>query len=77
LGRADGDGDDLGDNALFLQTGRLFNGDFVEGVHGHLDVGDVDTRAVGLHANFHVVVDNPLDRNESLHALFSCVMRMS
>ena len=43
---AAGDGDDLGGHALFLQPHGLFDGDLVEGVHAHLDVGDVDARAV-------------------------------
>jgi hypothetical protein len=44
--RADGDGDDLGRLALLLQADRLLDGDLVEGVHAHLDVGELDARAV-------------------------------
>ena len=61
LGRADRDGDDLGRLALFLQPDRLFDGDLVEGVHRHLDVGEFDARAVRLDADLDVVVDHPLD----------------
>jgi hypothetical protein len=45
---AAGHGNDLGDHALFLQAHGLFDGDFVERVHAHLDVGDVHTGAVAL-----------------------------
>jgi hypothetical protein len=31
-----------------LQAHGLFDGDLVEGVHRHLDVGEIDTRAVAL-----------------------------
>ena len=46
---------------------RLLDGDFVERVHRHLDVGEFDARPVGLDADFHVVVDNPLDGHENFH----------
>jgi hypothetical protein len=60
----------LGGHALFLQAHRLFDGDLVEGVHAHLDVGDfVDAGAVGLDAHLDVVVDHsgPLDGDQDLH----------
>jgi hypothetical protein len=57
---------------LFLQPDRLLDGDLVEGVHRHLDVGEIDTRAVRLHADLHVVVDHALHRHENLHACISC-----
>ena len=44
LGRADRDGDDLGRGALFLEADRFLDGDLVERVHAHLDVGEVDAR---------------------------------
>jgi hypothetical protein len=52
---------------LFLQADRLFHGDFAEGVHAHFDIGQVNAGLVGLHANFHVVVDHPLDGDEDFH----------
>ena len=58
--RADRDGDDLGRLALLLQADRLLDGDLVEGVHRHLDVGELDARAVRLDADLDVVVDHPL-----------------
>jgi hypothetical protein len=45
---AAGHGDHFGDHALLLQAHGLFDGDFVEGVHRHLDVGDIHARAVAL-----------------------------
>ena len=59
LGRADGDGDDLRDHALLLQPHRLLDGDLVEGVHRHLDVGELDARPVGLDADLDVVSRPP------------------
>ena len=66
--RPDRDGDDLGRLAFFLQPDRLLDGDLVEGVHRHLDVGELDARAVGLHADLDVVIDHPLDGHQNLHA---------
>ena len=66
LRRADRDRDDLGRLARFLQPERLLDGDLVERVHRHLDVGEVDARAVGLDPDLDVVVDHPLDRDEDL-----------
>src|SRR5690606_39996372 len=45
-GRAYGDRDDFSGDTLFLQAYGLFHGDFAEGVHGHLDVGEIDTAVV-------------------------------
>ena len=59
LRRPDGDDDDLGRRALLLQPHRLFDGDLVERVHRHLDVGEVDARSVGLDANLDVVSRRP------------------
>jgi hypothetical protein len=62
-------GDHLGDDAGFLQAHGLFHGDFVERVHAHLHVGQVDARAIRLHADLDVVVHHPLDCDEYFHAL--------
>ncbi|MCY1211259.1 hypothetical protein D9M72_229690 [compost metagenome] len=42
LGITARDSDDFGHEALFLQANRFFDSDLVEGVHAHLDVGQVD-----------------------------------
>jgi hypothetical protein len=39
---AAGDGDDFSGDAGFLEAHGFFDGDFVEGVHAHLDVGQID-----------------------------------
>ncbi len=67
LDRADGDGDDLFDDALFLQPNRLFHRDLAEGIHRHLDVGQVDAGLVGFHPRLHVVIDHPFHRDQNLH----------
>ena len=54
-------------SALLLQADRLFDGDLIEGVHGHLDVRRLDARVVGLDADLDVVVDDPLDRDQHFH----------
>jgi hypothetical protein len=51
----------------FLQTNRLFDGDLVEGVHAHLDVGQIDARLIRLDAGLDVIVDHPFDGDEYLH----------
>ena len=61
------DRDHLGDDALLLQAHGLLDGDLVERVHAHLDVGDVDAGAVGLDAHLDVVVDDALDGDENFH----------
>jgi hypothetical protein len=63
-GNAAGDGDDFSREAGFLEAHGFFDGDFVEGVHAHLDVGQVDARAVRFDADFDVVVDDPFDGYE-------------
>ncbi len=68
--RADRDRHDLGGLALLLQPDRLLDGDLVEGVHRHLDVGELDARTVRLDADLHVVVDHPFDGDENFHGRF-------
>ena len=69
LGGPDGDDDDLRRRALLLEAHHLLDGDLVEGVHRHLDVGEFDARSVGLDADLDVEVDHPLDRHQNLHAV--------
>ena len=64
---AEGDGDDLGGLAGLLEADRLLDADLVEGIHRHLDIGRLDAGAVRLDADFHVVVDDALDRDQNLH----------
>src|SRR5690554_3797185 len=66
-GRAYGDGNDFGCNTFFLQAYGFFHGNFAEGVHGHLDVGEVDTAVVRFDANLDVVVNHALYGNEDFH----------
>ena len=56
------------DLALLLQPHRLFDGDLVEGVHRHLDVGELDARSVRLDADLDVEVDHALDSDQNLHS---------
>ena len=67
LGHAARDGDDFGGLARFFQAHGFFNGNFVKGVHAHLDVGNVHTRAIGLDANLDVVVHHAFDGDENFH----------
>src|SRR4029077_17646682 len=55
--------------ARLLEADRLLDGDFVEGIHRHLDVAEFDAGAVRLDPDFHVLVDRPLDGHEDLHGL--------
>ena len=64
---AAGHGDDLGRDALFLEAHGLLDGDFVEGIHRHLDVGGVDAGAVRLDPDLDVVIDDALDGDEDFH----------
>src|SRR5690606_751309 len=40
-----------------------------KGVHAHLDVGNINARAIRLHTNFDVVVHHALDWDQYLHGL--------
>src|SRR5690606_301141 len=52
---------------LFPEPDGLLDGDLVERVHAHLDVGELDPAAVGLDPRAHVVIDDPLDGHEDFH----------
>ena len=67
LGGADRHADDLARLPLLLQPERLLDRDLIEGIHRHLDVGELDAAAVALDANFHVVIDDPFDRHQDFH----------
>ncbi|CAE6875783.1 hypothetical protein R69746_08771 [Paraburkholderia aspalathi] len=61
-------GDHFGRHACFAQTHGFFNRDFVERIHRHFHVRDVDARAVRFDPDFHVVVDDPLDCHQYLQS---------
>ncbi len=63
----DGHGDHFGRLAFFLEPNRFLDADFVEGVHGHFHVGEIDPGLVRFDANLDVVVDHPLDGDQYLH----------
>ena len=64
---ADGDDHDLFGLARFLETDRFFDCDFVERVHRHFDIGEIDTASVRFDADLNVIVDHTFDRHEHLH----------
>ena len=66
---AAGHRDHLGRDTRFLHAHSLFHADFVERVHRHLHVRDIDGAAVGLDANPHVRVHDALDRYQYFHRL--------
>ena len=66
--RADRHGDDLGRGAFFLEPDRLFDSNLVEGIHRHLDVGELHPGAIRLDANLDVEIDHPLDGHQDFHA---------
>jgi len=67
LGRTDRDRDHLRRLARFPEPDRFLDADFVERVHRHLDVGGLDAGLVRLDPDFHVEIDDPLDRDQNLH----------
>ena len=64
-------GDDLADDPGLAQAHRLLDGDLVERVHRHLDVGGLDAGLVRLDADLDVVVDHPLDRDQHFHLVLA------
>ena len=69
LGRTDGDDDHFLGLAGFLQAQGLLDRNLVERVHRHLHIGKLDTGAIRLDPDLHVVVDDPLDGDEDFHFL--------
>jgi hypothetical protein len=65
---------DLRGNTGFLEPYRFFHGDFIEGIHGHFDVGQIHRTAIGLGPWPDVVVNHPFDGNENLQ---SCLLFIS
>ena len=65
--RADRHGDDFLGLAGLFQTQRLFDGDFVERVHRHFDIGKVNAGPIRLDADFDVVINDPFDRHQYFH----------
>src|SRR5215510_6602321 len=68
--RSDRGHHDFSGLARFLQAQRLLDGDFVERIHRHHDIGEFDARSVTLDADLDVEVDHPLYRNKNLHRSF-------
>ena len=56
-------------NALFTQTQRFFDGDFVKRVHAHFDIRQINTRTIGLNPRLYVIIDDPLNGDDDLHVL--------
>src|SRR5207237_6153722 len=69
--------DNLLDSAGLAQTKRLFDGDLVERVHRHLDIGGLDPGLVRLDADLDVVVDYPFDRDQRLHLALAIATAVS
>jgi len=67
IGNATGNGDHFGDFAGLFQTHGFFDGDFIEGVHRHLDVGDIDAGTIGFHADLDVEVHHAFDWDQYFH----------
>jgi len=64
---ADRNHHDFGRLAGFLEAQCLFDGDFVERIHRHLDVGEFHAGSVALDADLDVEIDHPLYRHKNLH----------
>ncbi len=67
LGGTDRHHHDLGCLAGLSQAQGFLDGDFVERIHRHLDVGQFDARSVALDPDLDVVIDYPLYRHQNLH----------
>ena len=57
IGSANTRHDDLFSQTLFLDSQRLFEGDFIEWIDAHFDAIRDDTAAVRLHSETHVVIN--------------------
>ncbi len=66
---AAGDRDHFGDLAGLFQAHRFFHRDFIERIHRHFDVGNIDPRAVGFDAHLDVEVHHAFDWNQNFHSL--------
>src|SRR5205085_7971672 len=54
-------------SAFFLEPDRFLDGDLVERVHRHLDVGKLDAGPICLDADFDVEIDHPLYGHQYFH----------
>src|SRR5262249_46201361 len=68
---------DFRGDSFFLEPHRFLDGDFIERVHAHFNIGQLDAGTVRLDADFHVEIDDALDRNQDFHACLPPVMRSS
>ena len=66
---------DLARFALFLQPYGFFDGDLVERVDRHFDIGEIDARPVGLDPDGDIEVDHPFDGDENLHCALDALSR--
>src|SRR5690606_35372867 len=58
---------DLCRDAFLFQADGFFDGNLTERIHGHFDVGQIDTRMIRLHSYFYVVIDDTFDSDKNLH----------
>src|SRR3546814_10856738 len=45
----------------------LFDGNFIERVHGHFDISEIDACLIRFHTDFDIVIDHPFDGDEDFH----------
>ena len=65
--RADRHHHNLGGLACLFQPQGFLDSDFVERIHRHLDIVQLDARSVALDADLDVVIDHALYRHQNLH----------
>jgi hypothetical protein len=70
VGDADADRDDLDVRAALLDAQRLFERNFIERIHAHLDAIEHHAAAVGFDADAHVVIDDALDTDHDFLHIF-------
>ena len=68
---AHGHGDHFGRGPGFEQANRFFDGNFIERVHGHFNVGGLNAGLVRFDTNLDVVIDHPFDGDEEFHRSIS------
>jgi len=67
LRRTDRDHHHLGCLAGLFQAQGFLDGDFIERIHRHLDIGEFNAGSVALDPDLDVVIDHPFHRHQNLH----------
>jgi hypothetical protein len=65
-------GNNLSNSTSFFQARCFFDGNFIEWVHRHFDVGNINACAIRFDTYFDVVIDYSFDWYQDFHSSAFC-----